>query len=229
MSCITIPIVFFFLNAVGSRSLVVVVCSAGLLLNSLSLRPIFSKVGRLQEGFPELHGAALQLVGEALCGGATALRLHLQQRQGPGGAGRPQPLHGSGGVQRRPAGHAQGASLLHSLTLKQSSPPASDRWVAARDVWADKYLFLFVSDGQHLCRVHKTPRHSPAGHQREGHERLAVRLQPAARRHDKVSFARPSAQSTTVRPHVENSKPNQTAVCRHRSKLARRRSGMPKN
>lgn len=54
-------------------------------------------------------------MGEALCGGAPALRLHLQQRQRPGGARRTQPLHSTGGVQRRPAGHAQGRVLSHHV------------------------------------------------------------------------------------------------------------------
>ena len=67
-----------------------------------------------------LHGAALQLVGEALCGGAPALRLHLQQRQGPRGEGGAQPVHGPGGVQRGPAGHAQGEAWTTQL-----SPSAS--------------------------------------------------------------------------------------------------------
>lgn len=47
-------------------------------------------------------------MGEALCGCASALCVHLQQWQGPSGAGCPQPLHSTGGVQWRPAGHAQG-------------------------------------------------------------------------------------------------------------------------
>lgn len=47
-------------------------------------------------------------MGEAFCGCSPALRLHLQQQPGPRGARRPQPLHSTGGIQRRPAGHAYG-------------------------------------------------------------------------------------------------------------------------
>lgn len=76
---------------------------------------LFLQIGGVQERFPELHGAALQLVGEALCGGAPALRLHLQQRQGPRGAWRPQSVHSSGGVQWRPAGHAEGSVISSNV------------------------------------------------------------------------------------------------------------------
>lgn len=120
---------------------------------------------------------------------------------------------------------------------------------ASLDSWPDKYLFvcrfLFVSDGQHLCRVHKTQRHSPAGHQREGHERLAVRLQPAARRHDKVSFARPPLTALQSDPMLktanqtklpfaatDRSWPGDAAECRRTEEVERRGfppSGRPLN
>lgn len=34
------------------------------------------------------------------------------------------------------------------------------------------------ADTQHVCRVHGAPRHPAAGQQRQGHARLAVRIQP---------------------------------------------------
>ena len=64
---------------------------------------------RLQEGLPALPGAAHGRLGQALRGGAAALRLHVQPRQGRRGALRAQPVHRPGGVQRGPAGDAQGA------------------------------------------------------------------------------------------------------------------------
>lgn len=49
-------------------------------------------------------------MGEALRGRAAAVCLHLQHRERHGGASHPQPLLCTGGVQRGPAGHAEGAS-----------------------------------------------------------------------------------------------------------------------
>lgn len=69
---------------------------------------MFTKVCGIKEGIPQFHGAPLQLLGEALCGGTSAIRVHLQQRQGPGRERSAEFIHCPGGVQRRPAGHAQG-------------------------------------------------------------------------------------------------------------------------
>lgn len=97
-------------------------------------------------------------------------------------------------------------------------------------------FFLYVLDAQHFCCVHKTQRHSPAGHQREGHERLAVRLQPAAGRDDKVSSAQKAAlknrnpinrqPKTKLLCVTDRSWPGDAAECR-RTEEAERRGVLP--
>lgn len=55
--------------------------------------------------------------------------------------------------------------------------------------WGDNVpfsKFFFFLDSEHVCCVHKTSRNPPPGHQRERHERLALRLQPSAGWNDKV-------------------------------------------
>lgn len=69
-----------------------------------------SQPDRLQEGVLALPGTAHGWLGQALRGGAAPLCLHVQQRQGHRREICAQPLHGPGGVQRRPAGYAQGAA-----------------------------------------------------------------------------------------------------------------------
>lgn len=95
--------------------------TVSLSVKKTDLKIVFSlpphQICSVQEGYSKLHGAALQLVGEALCCCAPALRLHLQQWQGPGGAGCPQPFHSAGGVQWRPAGHAQGSVISSKAHL----------------------------------------------------------------------------------------------------------------
>lgn len=153
------------------------------LLSSGKIKTLSSfQIGRIQERFPELHGAALQLLGEALCGCASTLRLHLQQRQGPRGARRAQLVHGSGGVQWRPAGHAQGSPTSPHVKTQLLLQLQMYDWV--KNVSLRKYCFF--SDSKHVRCVHETSRNPPPGHQRERHERLAVRLQPSSSWNDKV-------------------------------------------
>lgn len=73
---------------------------------------------RIKERLHPLPRAAHQRLGEALRGGAAAVRLHLQQREGHGGAGHPQPLLRPGGVQRGPAGYAEGGRLCLNVKKK---------------------------------------------------------------------------------------------------------------
>lgn len=45
----------------------------------LTCPSVFTKVCGIKERIPQFHGAPLQLLGEALCGGTSAIRVHLQQ------------------------------------------------------------------------------------------------------------------------------------------------------
>lgn len=65
----------------------------------------------VEEGLPPLPGAPHQRLGEALRGGAPALRLPVPQREGQRGASRHQPVVCQGGVQRGQADVAAGTEM----------------------------------------------------------------------------------------------------------------------
>lgn len=65
---------------------------------------------------------------------------------------------------------------------------SSERKCASASVLVD-FVFqvvLPVADTQHVWSVHKAPWSAAAGHQWQGHEWLAVRLQPSPGRHNSV-------------------------------------------
>lgn len=62
----------------------------------------------VKEGLPAFLGAEHQRMGETFRCCTSAIRLHLQLRERHCGASHSQPVLRPGGVQRGPAGHAEG-------------------------------------------------------------------------------------------------------------------------